>query len=226
MKRGDHRDGSREKILDAAERAFADGGFDGASLRQIVAAAGVNLATVYYYFQSKEGLLAAVLQRRFEPLRQAHLEGLRQLESKAGGRPLPLEKILEAMLTPPLRLATGSTKAEQATRRLIGRVVNDPNPQTQRLLSRQHHEIREAYLAAIRRSAPHLSEPDLQWRFEFFWGALAFVLCNPVKIEILTGGVCNPSDQRAVMAQMLKVFGAGFRAPAVTPSRTEKNQRT
>jgi len=59
----------RERILDAAERAFGDYGFTGASLRRIVVEARVNLATVYYYFGSKNGLMEAVLKRRFGPLR-------------------------------------------------------------------------------------------------------------------------------------------------------------
>ena len=60
----------RERILEAAEQVFGDAGFAGASLRAIVRRAHVNLATVYYYFGSKNGLMEAVLKRRFGPLRQ------------------------------------------------------------------------------------------------------------------------------------------------------------
>ena len=49
--------------------------------------------------------MEAVLKRRFGPLREEHLALLRQFETAAKGRPLPVEKILEAMLLPPLRLA-------------------------------------------------------------------------------------------------------------------------
>ena len=62
----------------------------------------MNLATVYYYFGSKRGLMEAVLKRRLGPLRQEHLALLRQLEEAAGGRPLTVEKILEAMLRAPV----------------------------------------------------------------------------------------------------------------------------
>ena len=85
------------KILDAADRAFAVGGYSGTSMRVIVRQAGVNLATVYYYFGSKGGLMEAVLKRRFGPLRREHLEVLKQFEDDAGGQPLPVEKILEAI---------------------------------------------------------------------------------------------------------------------------------
>src|ERR1035441_10088279 len=92
------------RILDAAENAIAELGFAGASLRHIVLEAQVNLATVYYYFGSKHGLMEAVLKRRFGPLRQEHLALLLEFERAAKGRPLTVEKVLEAMLLPPLRL--------------------------------------------------------------------------------------------------------------------------
>lgn len=52
--------GKQVRILKAAERLFAARGFDGASVRDITTAAGVNLATITYYFGSKEGFLAAL----------------------------------------------------------------------------------------------------------------------------------------------------------------------
>src|SRR5690348_4795657 len=121
------KEGCELRILDAAERAFADGGFNGASMREIVREAGVNLATVYYYFTSKHGLMDAVLKRRFGPLRQEHLDLLRQFEEEAKGGRLPVEKILEAMLLPPLRLVAASAAQRQAVTRLLGRMVTEPD---------------------------------------------------------------------------------------------------
>lgn len=56
------------QILDAAEKAFADEGFAGARVAAIARAAGVNKAMLYYYFQSKEGLYRAVLERALDQL--------------------------------------------------------------------------------------------------------------------------------------------------------------
>jgi len=80
---------------------------------------------------------------------------------------------------------------------------------------RQFGEVRRAVLAALHRSLPKLSVADLHWRLEFFWGAMAFILCNPGKIEKMSGGACNPLDTQAVVAQMLAFFSSGFRAPSV-----------
>jgi AcrR family transcriptional regulator len=51
----------RTQILDGARKCFLANGFDGASMNDIVAAAGVSKGTVYSYFTSKETLFAAMV---------------------------------------------------------------------------------------------------------------------------------------------------------------------
>src|SRR3974390_1137253 len=182
------------KILDAAETAFADGGYNGASMRDIVRGAGVNLATVYYYFRSKNGLMEAVLKRRFGPLRQEHLELLDEAERKKPGIPLPVETVLRALLLPPLKLAIAPAAKRQAIARLVGRIVTEPNTRTQDFLRSQHAEVRATFLKALQSSLPELPLPDLRWRFEFVTGALSIILCNPRKLERGSRGACNPVD--------------------------------
>jgi AcrR family transcriptional regulator len=73
---------TREKIIKAASRAFALSGYEGASIRTIVAEADVNQAAINYHFGSKEGLYRAVLETALRALmseepeklsREAHL---------------------------------------------------------------------------------------------------------------------------------------------------------
>ena len=53
----------RQQILDGAKRCFLAQGFDGASMNDIVKAAGVSKGTVYAYFPSKERLIEALIFR-------------------------------------------------------------------------------------------------------------------------------------------------------------------
>src|SRR5215831_1689171 len=59
---------TREKIIKAASRAFALSGYEGASIRTIVAEADVNQAAINYHFGSKEGLYRAVLETALRAL--------------------------------------------------------------------------------------------------------------------------------------------------------------
>lgn len=62
---------ARLKLIHAAVELFADHGYDGASTRDIAAAAKQNIAAINYYFGGKEGLYAAVLEEFF---RRKHAE--------------------------------------------------------------------------------------------------------------------------------------------------------
>jgi TetR/AcrR family transcriptional regulator len=62
---------SRTAILDAAERLFAEKGYDATSLYEVGAAAGVSRGTPGYFFGSKAELYRAVLERSFAEVREA-----------------------------------------------------------------------------------------------------------------------------------------------------------
>jgi len=53
---------SRERLLETATELFAEKGYAGASVREIVEKAGVSKPVLYYYFKSKEGLFYAILE--------------------------------------------------------------------------------------------------------------------------------------------------------------------
>ncbi|SNS70127.1 transcriptional regulator, TetR family [Geodermatophilus saharensis] len=54
-------------MLAAARAAFAERGYDGASIRGIATAAGVDPALVHHYFGTKEGLFLAAVEAPGDP---------------------------------------------------------------------------------------------------------------------------------------------------------------
>ena len=58
---------TREAILAAARQAFAEKGYDGASIRHIAAGAGVDPALVHHYFGAKDQLFVATMQLPIDP---------------------------------------------------------------------------------------------------------------------------------------------------------------
>jgi AcrR family transcriptional regulator len=54
------------QIIDAAEKRFAENGFEGTSVRDIAHDAGINIAMISYYFGSKEKLLEAIFNYRIK----------------------------------------------------------------------------------------------------------------------------------------------------------------
>jgi AcrR family transcriptional regulator len=60
------KENNRERILKAAEKIFAEKGYDASRIDEIAANAGVNKALIYYYFQSKYSLLEELFRRFFQ----------------------------------------------------------------------------------------------------------------------------------------------------------------
>jgi TetR/AcrR family fatty acid metabolism transcriptional regulator len=61
----------REQIVGAATRVFAERGFRRATTREVARAAGVSEGTIYNYFEDKDALLLAILDRLNETERRA-----------------------------------------------------------------------------------------------------------------------------------------------------------
>lgn len=98
---------TRAALLRAATRLFAEVGFDGTTVEQIAAAAGVNKAMINYHFGGKDGLYTAILRESFTRLASevARLrvapgsaeQALRALIASVGGM-LAAEPSLPAMM--------------------------------------------------------------------------------------------------------------------------------
>ncbi len=58
----------RQQLLDISRRLFAERGFEGTSIEEIAAQAGVSKPVVYEHFGGKEGLYAVVVDREVERL--------------------------------------------------------------------------------------------------------------------------------------------------------------
>lgn len=58
---------TREEILEAARRRFAEQGYDGATVRAIAADAGVNAALLHHFFGTKQRLFAASMNLPVDP---------------------------------------------------------------------------------------------------------------------------------------------------------------
>ena len=65
---GGESESTRERILDVAERLFAERGLAGTAVRDIAREAGLTAPSLYNHFDGKQALYEAVLARGVEPL--------------------------------------------------------------------------------------------------------------------------------------------------------------
>src|SRR4029453_3743685 len=80
---------ARERILRAATEEFAEHGFSGARINRIADAANVNKQLIYHYFDSKDGIYAAVLGEMLTSMHDSldATSGLRELIRRQNGAP-------------------------------------------------------------------------------------------------------------------------------------------
>ena len=202
---------TKDRLLDAAEELFSDRGIDATSLRAVTSAAGANLASVNYHFESKDGLVRSVFLRRLEPLNNERLELLDALEVAAAGSPIELEAILDAWVMPALRM--GQSPEGKRFKRLLGRIYSEPGDSLQTLLRELFGEILQRFSAAIGRTLPELSLEELMWRVHFMLGAMIHTVADQPSIRALSGGLCDPSDIEGVRRRLIDFVAAGLRSP-------------
>jgi AcrR family transcriptional regulator len=193
-----------------AERLFAANGFKATSVRDVTTAARANLGAVNYHFRSKDELVLAVLRRRIRPLNARRLALLDRFEAAAKGRPVAIEKILEALFRPPLEVATGRTKSGEHLVRLIAHSFADRGAFLRPMIAEELGERNRRFHAAIERALPYLSSDQIRWRLHFADGVFLHTIANARVLDIASGGRCRLGNVEKVLEKVIAFCAAGF----------------
>lgn len=206
---------TKSRILDAAERLFADKGFAATSLRNITAEAAVNLAAVNYHFGSKAGLVEAVFRRRVEPLNTGRLQQLAALELRGGDDARSVEAILRTFIEPALRMSRDADRGGAVFMRLLGRSYTEPSESIRRFMPELYREVKVRYGEALGRALPHLGQAELYWRMHFVVGTLAYTMAGTDALQLLANcDYCDPNDVEGVIRHVVTFVSAGMCAAA------------
>jgi AcrR family transcriptional regulator len=111
---------TRERLLSAAERLFADRGFKNVTVRDICASANANVAAINYHFGDKMGLYKEVLQSAIDQMRATT-----ELAREAGEGQSAEEQLRRFIHIFVHRVLMSSS---DTVHRLITREVHDPTP--------------------------------------------------------------------------------------------------
>ncbi|NOD88887.1 MULTISPECIES: TetR/AcrR family transcriptional regulator [unclassified Ruegeria] len=114
---------TRARIMDAAELIFAERGFEGASIRDIAALAGVQIGLVHHHGGGKEELFYRTVARRADKLAQLRVDKLNKARAEG---PLTLRSILDSFIRPYVELAETGGPGWMAYGRLVAHVSVDP----------------------------------------------------------------------------------------------------
>lgn len=201
------REETRRRLTRAAQRLFAERGFDGTSVDEIAAAAGVSRRTFFHYFDSKEDVISS----RHAEFERVLLDALRSAPPSQ-----PLLRVTEQAVV----AALGSFDAEEA--RLMERLKRD----TPALRVRDHgkYERLERAIADALAERMGTGPDDLRARLD------AMVVTGVLRVgaEGWLRAAAAGEPIGAYVRQVVGTLGAGLGAapPADAPADADGPQST
>jgi AcrR family transcriptional regulator len=217
----DDADGTRDRILRTAERLFAERGFNGVSVRELAAAAQVNIASIGYHFKSKEGLLSEVYRRHCEPMIEERLRGL-EASSRLRGK-AKVAAIIEAFIRP--ALAQVEAEDGETFIRLRAVLSGENSELLEKLVAENFDQSSTAFIDELCACLPHLTRTDVCWRFHFLLGAIYYTAAGPHRITAFSNGRCDPAETEAVIEELVPFMTRAFVAPAAKTQRPSRKRR-
>lgn len=197
---------TKTRILGAAELLFAEHGFSGASLRQVTAAANVNLAAVNYHFGSKDNLIEEVLRRRLDQINERRLASLAQIPEHA-----TLEEVLEAFIRPTLELSLDSAGGALFVR-VLARAFAEHDGRLRQFLSDNYGNVMRQFAARFAQLLPQLGRRELQWRLDTVIGALTYSMAD-FGVTQRRPGIPEAGHRHEMASHLIRFAAAGLRAP-------------
>jgi AcrR family transcriptional regulator len=195
-------DVTRERIMKAAERLFAERGYDATSIRAIVAKARVNQAAINYHFDGKDGLYREVLRVAFRALTEQQLEHADEM--KAMSREAALAEFIRRQLRPLL----GRDEYSRHMRILNWETVR-PTAVFRKLLSEEAAPFMGLAVELVRRFQPEADQRTLVAASVWLLGQCSVFLRNREQLADPPLGLVL--DEAAVewLAQLVSRWATG-----------------
>ena len=188
--------------MKAAERLFAERGYDATSIRAIVAKARVNQAAINYHFDGKDGLYREVLRTAFRALTEQQLEHADEM--KAMSREAALVEFIRRQLRPLL----GRDEYSRHMRILNWETVR-PTAVFRKLLSEEAAPFMGLAVELVRRFQPEADQRTLVAAAVWLLGQCSVFLRNREQLADPPLGLALDEDAVEWLAQLVSRWATG-----------------
>ncbi|WP_165611255.1 TetR/AcrR family transcriptional regulator [Sphingomonas jatrophae] len=200
-------DGAKQRIFRAAEALVAEHGFEAISTRDIVAAAGVNIAAVNYHYGTKTKLMLDIFRTRAAELNR---ERTRLLRIATETQPGDARAILRALIEPPTLWISDDRRVAL---RFLNRARSEGPLEVRETIRTDVRHLRR-FVDALAAALPALPRDELLWRFHFALGVLHHnQAADYARLAILSDDACAPDDRAALLRRLLDFIAGGFGLP-------------
>ena len=179
----------RDQVLDAAEKCFCEQGFHGTSIATISKSAGMSAGHIYHYFENKETIIAAIVEREVSSV----LKEMNELQNQPD-----LKQALMDCVTPKVYAHLDTKRAALMVEVLAESVRNERIAKVFREKDEASIAKLHELLQQVRGELPPLTESELNGRVE-----VMAALFNGLRLRSL----CNPQlDREALLAELRPVL--------------------
>lgn len=195
---------TRTKVLDTALKLFAEKGYLGVSVRDIMSTAGVNIASAHYHFGSKAALYDATFLRSYTLVDKGRRQQLTAAVAKGAKGKKGLEAILRALVLPHYSLLLDDVHAPFVG--LANRFLSEPDDLIKEMVLKHIAETRRQFIEALTQLLPDISEDRLLRGFSF---VVDYSLNAPYDVgyEVMSKRSALPADIHE-LTDMVVSFGA------------------
>lgn len=176
----------RNQVLDAAAICFRNHGFHGASMAQISKTAGMSPGHIYHYFDSKEAIITAIVERDLDEC----LEWTKVFSSS--------DNILQAMLDGVDCGVEESTSRENAALMVEIMAESARNPQIAETVQRAHLVARARFIELLTRELQQrqgVSSYDVATKAELVGSMFDGLMLTSIR---------NPALDKAAITQLMR----------------------
>jgi AcrR family transcriptional regulator len=199
---------TKTRILDAAEKLFAERGFSETSLRLITSKAEVNLASVNYHFGSKKELIRAVLARYLDVFMPSAANEISHLEKAA--EQADLNEIFSSLIKPLLELNKVRSGGTTIFLQLLGRGYIESQGHLRWFITTHYGEHLATFVQAVKTSAPHIPPAEMFWRLHFTLGTIVFTMASANALnDIASAEYGEHNNIEAIIRKVIPYMAAG-----------------
>jgi len=193
---------TKDRLLEAAEHLFASREFGEVSIRELAAAAGVNVAAVNYHFHSKENLFHEVCVRRFSAQRDRTLRALEELHRDPAAPPA-LSRVIRTLVGEYLAGTLGADGGPGFLMAVAREFHGPGSDDRDALFKKMIQPVFASFAEALMRAAPRLEPDRLSWIIASIVGQVHHFIMRWVRKDAM-----DPAGESyAVMLRIFPVLG-------------------
>jgi AcrR family transcriptional regulator len=211
---------TKTRLLQAAERLFAEKGFEATSVRDITTEADCNVAAVNYHFGGKDSLYVETFRTLLGELRDRRIERI-SADMAAAGDGATLELFLESLANAFLEPLVGEGRGKLLLA-IVSREMVDLRLPPEVFLGEFIHPLMEVALEQMGRVGPPLDPMAARLCVMSVVGQLLHVLKARAMISVHDDQRIVPDELEEHVRHVIRFSAAGIRACSMGSDRSKE----